>query len=151
MFEIWPVWASSRFCYSDEAKGLLKNKLEKFVAKRVLISFAILSILDLIFIHRRWIVLLGLSIGGAFGLLRFGSMVATFSNLICRTAKDAAVKKSVLWYILNQGVLLILLATAAKFDLWLFAGLAAGILLVPFIMFIFGIAQGLGITHYDFE
>jgi len=134
---------------------LLKSKLEKFVAKRVLIFFVILAILDMVLIKEKWLVLSGLLIGGAFSVFRFGSYSMLFTNLLTPTSdgntKKHAALKSTLIFILNQSILLLLLFLAMKISSWYFAGIVAGILLVPFVLLVNGITEALSITHNNFE
>ena len=126
------------------------SKIEKFVAIRVIIFFAVLAVLNLIFINQRWLVLGGLLVGGLFSLVRFRSLVSVFVNVIAGTGKKKAVKKTVLNYIINQFITFVLLFIAIKISIWFFWGAAAGVLLVHFVIFITCIVWFVRGTQEDF-
>jgi hypothetical protein len=134
---------------------LLKSKIEQFVAKRVLMFFIILAILDIVFIDNRWIVFIGLVLGGIISVLRFSSYALVFSGIISsefrNNQNNHTVRNSLILFIINQLVLLPLLFIAIKINLWFFTGVVAGMLLVPLVLFINCITEPLKITHNNFE
>jgi hypothetical protein len=134
---------------------LLKTKLEKFIAKRSLIFFIILAILDIVLFKNRWYVLVGLVVGGVFSISKFGSYTLVFSRIIASESRNSQhnhpVRKSLIVFFINQLVLLPLLYFALKFNQWFFIGVVAGILLVPLVLFINSITETLKITHNNFE
>jgi hypothetical protein len=134
---------------------LLKTKLERFVAKRSLIFFIILAILDIVLMQNRWFVLVGLVLGGIFSVLKFSSYSYVFSRIVIiasgNSPQNHSVRKSLIIFMINQLVLLPLLFIALKFNSWFSAGIVAGILFVPFALFINCITEPLGITHNNFE
>jgi hypothetical protein len=134
---------------------LLKTKLEKFVAKRSLIFFILLAILDIVFIHRRWFLLTGLLLGGILSNLKFSSYALVFSKMIAYNNGNSQHRygtgKSIIYFIMNQLLILPVLFLALKFNLWFFIGVVAGILLVPLVLFINCITEPLKITHNNFE
>jgi hypothetical protein len=130
---------------------LLKSKLEKFIAKGVLVVFVILTVLDLMLIQKKWFVLIGLFIGGLFSLIKFSSTAFIFSNLIYKLDKKAIVLRSVITYIINQCIAIGLLFVAAKINLWLLAGMTAGILLVPLVIFLYCISRAFSKSNNIFE
>ena len=129
----------------------LDRKIELFVLKRVLIFLPVLTIVDIVFIEQKGAVFAGLAIGSACGLLRFFYMAATLRRILCGgdtgRAAAAALTKSAISLLGAMAVL----AAAIVTDLWLFAGATAGILLVPFVLTINSLTEGLGITHNNFE
>lgn len=134
---------------------MLKTKLEKFVAKRSLIFFIILAILDIVFISNKWYVLVGLILGGVFSNLKFSSYALVFSRILTPKSGNSQpnnfVGSSLILFILNQLVLIPILFIALKLNESFFAGIVAGILLVPFVIFINCITEPLKITHNNFE
>lgn len=130
---------------------MLNSKLERFIAKRVLIFLLILSILDIVFIDQRWIALAGLLIGGVMSLLRLNTMVKAFSRLLGKATKQEAVTRNVLNYIVNMAAMIVLMVASIKYSLSLFAGVTVGVLLVPAVIFINSFTEALGLTHNNFE
>ena len=132
-------------------ENMFKSKLEVFILKRVLVSYIILAVLDIIFLRQRWIAAAGLTAGGIIGLARFGSAASLFRKVLSTNSTDAAVGTVILKYITGQAPLIIVLAVSLIFDLWFFMGAAAGILLVPLSIAINGITEALGLTRNGFE
>lgn len=134
---------------------MLKSKLERFVAKRVLIVFILMAILDIVLMNQKWHVLVGMLLGGIFSLFKFSSYAFVFSKVIASAAnndrRNPAVKRSMLIFIINQLVLLPILYVSYKFNEWFFMGIVAGILLVPLVLIINSITEPLKITHNNFE
>lgn len=134
---------------------MLKTKLEKFVAKRVLIYFMILAILDIVLMENKWYVLLGLFLGGMFSVLKFSSYSFVFSSMIASeikgSGKSSPVRKSFIIFFINQLVLLPILYLALKYNQWFFIGVVAGILLVPLVILINCVTEPLKLTHNNFE
>jgi hypothetical protein len=96
-------------------------------------------------------ILAGLMLGTIFSILRFSSTSSTLSLLMIEEQRPAVVGKTIVKYILNQFSAIVLLAVSLKFSQWLFMGMVAGILMVPAVIFINGLTEGLGITHNNFE
>lgn len=130
---------------------MLRSKLERYVTKRVYLLIIIMSIADIAFIEHRWAALAGLVFGGGFGLLRFGSTAATFTVLIGQNAQNSEMKRSLAKYLLNQAATIAMLVASILYDVWLFGGILAGILLVPAVLSVTGIMKGLGLVKTDFD
>ena len=126
------------------------SSLEKFIAKRVLIIFGVLVILNLIFVSQRMYVMLGLIIGSVFGFMRFSSFGATISRLVLHD-KSSTIKETFIRYMVNHVAMIVLCAVSIKYSLWMFTGVIAGVLIIPGIIMINGITEGLGVTHNRFE
>lgn len=126
------------------------NSLEKFIAKRVLIIFGVLVILNLIFVSQRMYVMLGLIIGSVFGFMRFSSFGATISRLVLHD-KSSTIKETFIRYMVNHVAMIVLCAVSIKYSLWMFTGVIVGVLIIPGIIMINGITEGLGVTHNRFE
>lgn len=134
---------------------MLNTKLERFIAKRSLIFFVILAILDIVLFKNRWYVLIGLLIGGIFSISKFSSYSLVFSRIIASESRNShnshAVRNSLIVFFINQIILLPLLFVAMKFNQWFFIGIVAGILLAPLVLFVNSITEPLKITHNNFE
>lgn len=134
---------------------MLKNKLASFIAKRVLICSILLSIIDLLWIEQRWYTLAGLLLGGAFSVLKFGSYTWIFKKIVSGAAspaqKTSSARSSMLAFLANQIILFPLLLAAYFINHWLFAGMVAGILLVPFVIMVNCVTEVLKITSNNFE
>lgn len=134
---------------------MLNKKFTALVAKRVLICYILLSIIDMVLIRQRWSALSGLSAGAVFGILKFGSYSWVFgriaSEIAAGTLKGTGAGLGVLVFAFNQVLLLPFLYLAYKLGMWLFTGFVAGILLVPFVIMLNCLTEAVGITHNDFE
>lgn len=134
---------------------MLKNKLANFVAKRVLICCLFLSIIVLIWLEHRWFTLLGLLLGSAFSITKFGSYTWIFKRIVSDAAGPAqkahSARSGMLGFLVNQIVIFPLLLAAFFVDQWFFTGMVAGILLVPFVIMINCVTEALKITSNNFE
>lgn len=134
---------------------MLKSKLEKFLAKRVLFIFCVLTIYSVVFIGQRWFALAGLAIGGLFSILKLGSYVWIFSKIISPAIGNEPLKhgigKSVINFVVNQIIVLLVLFISLKINQWFFIGAVAGILLVPAAIMINSFTEALRITNNNFE
>lgn len=131
---------------------LLRTRLERFITKSVLIVFVILSIAGMVCIENKYYFFFGLLAGTLLGILRFGAMSNTLSKLL---QKSVCVKQpvfnNILFIILNQLIVVAMLAISLAISIWFFAGMVSGVLSVPFVVFIYSILNGLGIlkSYYD--
>lgn len=131
---------------------MLKNKMTCFMAKRVLLCFGILSIIDIIWFENRWFILAGLSAGGILSIVKFGSYVWIFGRILSPSAAGRInAGGSIAVFAMNQLILLPLLYLAYVLNHWFFAGVVAGILLVPLVIMINCITEATGITKNNFE
>jgi hypothetical protein len=95
----------------------------------------------------------GLAVGGVFSVLKLGSFAAVLKDYAKRLNNSGKSKSGYIAarYIINQIITITLLAVSLKINLWFFAGMTIGILLVPIVVFINGITESLKITHNNFE
>lgn len=131
------------------------KKLTVFIAKRVLICYILLSIIDVVLMTQRWFILVGMFLGVVISLIRFGSYGFVFTGIVLANSvaarKGFSVFSSLAIYVINQLVLIPVLYIAFKFNQYFFAGVFIGIMLLPFTIFINSLTEALGITHNDFE
>ncbi len=134
---------------------MLKNKLANFIAKRVLICCTLLSIIVLMWLEHRWYTWFGLILGSAFSVMKFGSYTWIFTKIVSDAAGSAqkthSARSGMLGFLANQIILFPLLLVAFFVDQWFFAGMVAGILLVPFVIMINCVTEVLKITSNNFE
>ena len=130
---------------------MFKHTLTAFIGKRVAICYILLSIIVIIVIDKRWAVFAGFTIGAFLSMMQLISNVSMFERLLLKEVPNGTAKKSYLHFVLALMSILAVLAAAITYDIWLFAGLVAGILVVPFVICINGLTEGLGITHNNFE
>ena len=134
---------------------MFKTKLEKFIAKRSLLFFVILAILDIVLFKNRWYCLVGLFLGGIFSVSKFRSYSMVFTRIIgsasINVKNSHAVRNSLIVFFINQIILLPILFISLKFNSWFFMGIVAGILLVPLVLMINTITEPLRLTHNNYE
>ncbi len=128
-----------------------ENKLWKFIAKRSLVLFVLLSTLNIAFMKERWLVLAGLALGSSFGILKLSSLIRACENVLIKTDKPNKSSGVIVKFLINQIVTVVLLAVSLSISLWFFTGITAGVLLVPAAIFINNITEILGITKNNFE
>lgn len=134
---------------------MFKSKLEQFLAKRVLICFVVLSIIDIIIVKNRWLVLAGFTAGTALSLLKFGSNTLALGRIYSSNQETDPKKQGsisgVILLIVNQIMLLPMILMSYFLNRWVFWGLIAGILSVPFVIMLNSITEAIGITENHFE
>jgi len=134
---------------------ILESKLEKFLAKRVVIYTLILIVMDFIILKNKWVSLIGLIIGAALSILKFSSYAMVFSKVISPIAGDKQYKHGAIKmtgnFIINQAIVILVLFISMLVSSWLFFGIATGILLVPFVIMVNIFTEALQITHNNYE
>ncbi len=132
-------------------KILLKSKLERFIAIRVLILYLVAAAIILVFFRHLPLLLAGLTLGVFLSLLRLNSNAGTLASVLTAPEEGGAVRKSVTGFIINSLIVIVVLAASLKINQWLFGGVIAGIFFVPLVIIINGITEALGITHNNYE
>lgn len=131
------------------------KKLVVFIAKRVLICYILVSIIVLILVEQKWIILAGLFLGAVISLIRFSSYGIVFERIflanVTATRKGLSIVGSLAIFAINQLILVPLLFIAYKLNPYFFAGIFAGLLFLPFILFVNCLTEATGITHNNFE
>jgi hypothetical protein len=126
-----------------------------FIAKRVIIYYLLLAAADIVFIRQKWLLLIGLTAGAIFSLLRFGTNAAVYGGIPFAGAKikvnNLSAGTVIVIYAINQIILLPLLFISYKAGMAFFEGVVAGILLVPLVLFINSITEAIRVTHNNFE
>lgn len=134
---------------------MIKSKLERFIAKRVLICMILLLIVDMIVSENRWFVLVGIIVGTILSFVKFGSNAWVLKGILGIDQNNAQIKLtpgiSIIIFIISQLILLSLLFLAYFLNYWIFAGFVAGILLLPLVIMVNSITEAFGITKNHFE
>lgn len=98
---------------------------------------------------------MGLLLGSAVSVFKFGSYAWIFKRIESTAAgaeqKANLSRNSMFGFLANQVVILLLLFAAYFLNPWFFAGIVAGVLLVPFVIMINSITEALKITSNNFE
>ncbi len=129
---------------------MIKTKLEKLIIKNLLAVLFSLSILDVIFIKHKWILLIGLVIGSLISILKFSILTNIISALLLPNINNVTLK-SILVFLFNQAIAVLILIIVLKTNIHLFWGVLAGILMVPLIIMLNSITEVLGITNNKFQ
>ncbi len=128
----------------------MNGKILSFLYKRILLCYVFLSIIDILFMKDRWLILAGLTIGGAAAVFRLNYTASMLLSLFGSGGDKAGQPACTLKYTISLLSLVAMLAASVIYDPWLFAGAAAGILISPMVIMINGLTEGFGITHNGF-
>lgn len=129
---------------------MINGQLERFITKRMLILFSILTILDSALLDNKLLFFVGLVLGSLLSLLRFFIMGNALTGLLTLKSESNN-KKVIIKYIVSQLVALIFFVLAIIVNKWVLLGMMTGILIVPSVVLINSITEGLGLTHNNFE
>lgn len=132
------------------------NKLDddavhRFLTVRTLIFLIILLVLDFAFIDKKWMTAAGLIIGSIIGILKFAFMSNYISAVLMQGEKRLSKRKLFVKYLLVQFATILVLAVSILISIWLFFGVTAGILLLPFVILINIFTEALSLSHNNFQ
>ena len=130
---------------------MLRDRLVVFVAKRALMLFILLAVLDVLLIEQRWHVLAGMTVGGIFGFAKFSLTAKAYLILLSPRKRLPDVSGLIMRFIFFQLLNLVLLASSMLAGFQVFCGMAAGILIIPAVISLNSVTEGLGITHNGFR
>lgn len=130
---------------------LFKTGLERLIFRKALILLAISAVIFSVFFNSRFIIIAGLMAGSVFSIIRLKSMTSALRGMMPGKNASGAVAKNILGFVIAQMVAVVLLLCASIINFGLFAGIAFGILIVPFSIFINALTESFGITHNHFE
>jgi hypothetical protein len=130
---------------------LFKSELEKFVVKRITLFALIGSAVSLIF-PSRWMIILGLMAGAGMSIFRFGGYAWIYGRITTGKEYNAgsAAIKSVLIFLANQILLIVLLFGVYRIHHAMFVGLVIGVLFAALSLIINSITEALGLTKNQF-
>lgn len=127
------------------------GKLEKFVAKRIIIILAVLSLVNLIFMRQKLVISAGLLAGSAVGMLRFSSLAGMLSKLLETDRSKNKWKFRLFTCISGYFLTISMLIISGKLNKWFFAGVVASILIIPAIIMVNCFTENFGLTNNHFE
>ena len=131
---------------------MLKS-LEIFVYKKAAVLFALMTAAVLI-LTKDPAAAAGLTFGFLLGIWRFKATARSFRHMAAGSTAPRpliAALRTASVFMLGQLLLLPALFLALKADQGLFISLAAGVLIVPTVVFISAITESAGLTHHQFQ
>ncbi|HHV59656.1 MAG TPA: hypothetical protein GXX49_05115 [Clostridiaceae bacterium] len=114
--------------------------LNKYTVVGMLIFFVVAFLINVLLLQSLSF-MIGLLIGSSIGFLKFYFMSGFLSVLVMKPEAVNLHKSGIVKYILSIATVIIILAAAAIYDLFLFAGVSAGILAMPVIITISALKQ----------
>jgi hypothetical protein len=130
---------------------LFQSKIEKFLVKRVLLLFVILEVVVILLMKDPQALSAGLFAGGIFSVLRLKAMADLLSRILFEKTTHRHANSSIAGFIIAQAAAALLLILALWIHNRAFIGAAAGILLVPAVVTVNSITEGLHFTNNNFE
>ncbi len=130
---------------------MFQSKLVRFMVKRAVVFFAVLSVADLAFLgNSRWLVLAGLTVGTLLSVARLMGNEWLFQKIFQLTG-GKAVAGSILVFTGLQLILLPVIVILYCISVWALYGFVAGIMAVPVIVMINSFTETFGMTKNNFE
>lgn len=125
--------------------------MKSFIKTRIIIFYIVLIIAAIILFDNRWNIVIGLSCGTMFGILKNIRTSRFLSNLLSQGDEKLCLGGTLIKFLSLQIVTVIFMTVSICIDLWSFLGVVAGILLVPAIILVNSITEVLGISHNNFQ
>ena len=95
-------------------------------------------------------IVIGLVIGVIIGLGKTHFSAIILSGLLHKEASSTSVTLlNLIFYFLSWGVILFLFILAYKITLFLLIAMAAGIIIIPLVLTVYGVLKGAGIIKYE--
>jgi hypothetical protein len=131
---------------------LFKSELEKFVARRIALFFLIGAVISVIFFADRWLIILGLLVGGGLSTGRFASYAWSFRKNTSGQEMNIgkAVMRGLLTFVGNQLILIPLLFVAYRFHQSFFVSMIVGVLMAPIVLMVNSFTEAMGVTRNCF-
>jgi len=129
----------------------LKDKvLRHFIKIRVAVVYTFLIVVSLIFFNDRWYLVMGLTCGSIFGVMKYIAAARFISNILLQNEKTHYLRVFTK-YLSLQAVTILLMAVSIRINMWSFYGITAGLLLLPAIITVNSLTEALGISHNNFQ
>lgn len=125
--------------------------MKSFIKTRIIIVYVVLIVTTLILFDKRWNIVIGVSCGTIFGILKYIGTSRFLSNLLLQGEQIPCLGKTLVKFLSLQIVTVFFMVVSICIDLWSFFGVVAGILLVPVIILVNSITEALGISHNNFQ
>lgn len=125
--------------------------LQCFIKTRIIIVYIVSIIISLILFDNRWNIVIGLTCGSVFGILKYIVASRFISNILLQREENLSLARILVKFLSLQVVTVLLMAVSIRISLWSFLGVVAGILLIPLIILINSLTEALGISHNNFQ
>lgn len=125
--------------------------LQCFIKTRIIIVYIVLLIISLILFDNRWNIVIGLTCGVVFGILKYIGASRFISNILVQREEKLFLARILVKFLSLQVVNVLFMAVSISINLWVFLGVVAGILLIPLIILVNSLTEVLGISHNNFQ
>jgi len=129
---------------------VFKTEYEKFVIKTAILVLSLIIIIDIMFLSHKWLAIIGLLIGAVFGMLKFGITAALISKIISYSERQA-VSRNIIMYLICLVLTAVIFFVSAHIHTYILIGMAEGVLLIPFTLFIICLGGGTGFIKKYFN
>lgn len=131
---------------------MLQNNLVKFIIKRAIIFYLLISAAILIINNNKWLVIIGLAIGTAISVSKFVICSVAFerTNDLNGNLRRRSVIMSNFLFVTLELLLFPVLLVAYSYNISLFWGIFAGLIMVAFILVLNVLTETLRITKNNF-
>lgn len=131
---------------------ILKAKaLQCFIKTRIIIVYIVLIMISLVLFDNRWNIVIGLTCGSVFGILKYIGASRFISNILLQREENVSLARIFVKFLSLQAVTVLLMTVSLSISLWSFLGVVAGILLIPLIILINSLTEALGLSHNNFQ
>lgn len=113
-------------------------------------AYMILIIIAIVLFNNGWNIVVGLTCGTVFGVLKYIGMSKFILNIVFKEQKRSYLEVFTK-FLVSQVITALLLVVTLKINLRIFLGAVVGILLIPVIITINGLTEALGISHNNFQ
>jgi hypothetical protein len=122
-----------------------------FIKTRVIVVYIVLIIISLIFFDKRGNIVIGLTCGSVFGILKYIGTSRLISNILLLGEKNFSLLKMFVKFLSTQTLTVLFMAVSISINKWSFLGVVAGILIIPLIILINSLTEALGLSHNNFQ
>ncbi len=126
------------------------SNILKFFVKRVFILYAVLIVVCFLIKYQRIPMMISLTLGVIFSLLRFGILEAVLRYLGASGKKSLAIVTNLMIYLCSLLIVGITIVFAAHFGVYTFIAALVGSLSIVIVIMINAITEALGITNNGF-
>lgn len=129
---------------------LIISSIFKFFVKRVCILYVVLIIVCFLSKHQRIPMIVALTLGVFFSLLRFGLLEAVLKHVGSSGNKNLAIITNLVIYLISLVVLAVMFVSAIRIGVYTFIAALVGSLSIIVIIMINAITEALGISKNQY-
>lgn len=126
------------------------SNILKFFVKRVSILYAVLIVVCFLNKSQRISMMVALTLGVIFSLLRFGLLEAILKYLSVSGKKSLAILVNLMLYLLSLVIIGVMVVVSMRFGIYTFLATLIGSLSTVIVIMINAITEALGITRNQF-